>query len=85
MNLRSGQLPLAGAEGQLTCTACAGTLLLEFGALSALTGDTRFVAAAERAARALFERRSPIGLVGGYINVTRCAREGRCMRVHGGW
>ena len=26
-------------DSNYTCTACAGTLLLEFGALSALTGD----------------------------------------------
>jgi hypothetical protein len=35
VNLAKGQNP---ADTNVTCTACAGTLLLEFGVLSALTG-----------------------------------------------
>jgi hypothetical protein len=35
VNLAKGQNP---ADTNVTCTACAGTLLLEFGLLSALTG-----------------------------------------------
>ena len=53
-----------------TCAACAGTLLLEFAALSRESGDPRFELAASRAARALHSRRSPLtGLVGNTIDV----------------
>jgi mannosidase alpha-like ER degradation enhancer 2 len=45
-----------------------GTLLLELGTLSRLTGDPRYGDAAMRAVRAVFERRSPIGLVGTTIH-----------------
>lgn len=37
-------------KGDVTCTACAGTMLLEFGLLSALTGDRQWVDMASRAA-----------------------------------
>ncbi|KXZ51047.1 hypothetical protein GPECTOR_14g34 [Gonium pectorale] len=52
-----------------TCTACAGTLLLEFGLLTALTGNPVYLERAEFAARALYSRRSPLGLVGASLNV----------------
>lgn len=53
-----------------TCAACAGTLLLEFAALSRESGDPRFELAAARAARSLHSRRSPkTGLVGNTIDV----------------
>jgi len=52
-----------------TCTAGAGTLTLEFGVLSRLTGDPRFEAVAKRATRALWEHRSPLNLVGNVINI----------------
>eukprot|EP00937_MAST-01D_sp_MAST-1D-sp2_P005432 g5432.t1 len=42
-----------------TCPAAAGTLLLEFGALSRLTGNRTYELAAHRAARALWRRRDP--------------------------
>ena len=54
-------------ETRDTCSAAAGTFLVEFGALSRLTGDSSFEAAARRAVGALWERRSPLGLVGGGI------------------
>jgi mannosidase alpha-like ER degradation enhancer 1 len=41
-----------------TCTAGATTLLLEFGTLSALTGDMSFIRAAHRAMRQVFRLRS---------------------------
>jgi mannosidase alpha-like ER degradation enhancer 2 len=47
-----------------------GTLMLEFGTLSKLTGDTRYYDAAKRAVTELYARRSPIGLVGTTIDVT---------------
>ena len=53
-----------------TCAACAGTLLLEFAALSRESGDARFELAASRAARALHSGRSPLtGLVGNTVDV----------------
>lgn len=46
-----------------------GTLMLEFGTLSKLTGDRRYYEAAKRGILELFQRRSPIGLVGTTIDV----------------
>jgi hypothetical protein len=53
----------------ISCTACAGTLLLEFGLLSRLTGKPAYEAAARHAARVLFEQRSGLGLVGSGFHV----------------
>ncbi|CAM9656447.1 unnamed protein product [Pylaiella littoralis] len=64
VNLRKG---IPGGEDRHTCSAAAGTFLVEFGALSRLTGDLSFEAAARRAVGALWERRSPLGLVGGGV------------------
>ena len=52
-----------------TCTACAGTLLLEFGVLSRLTGDPQYEARARAATERLFDMRSPAGLLGNTLNV----------------
>ena len=41
----------------MTCTACAGTLLLEFGALSRLTGNTVYEARARHATLRVFGAR----------------------------
>ena len=46
-----------------------GTLLLEFGTLSKLTGNPIYYDKAKRALVAVYDRRSPIGLVGTTINV----------------
>ena len=51
-----------------TCSAGAGSLVLEFTTLSRLTGDTRFEQLAKRAFWAVWERRSSIGLVGSGID-----------------
>jgi hypothetical protein len=56
-------------ETEQTCLAAAGTLLLEFGALSHLTGDDRFHRAASRAVDALWARRSKLDLLGNTISV----------------
>lgn len=56
-------------ETSVTCTAGVGTFLLEFGALSQLTGDKRLEKAARRALDALWSARSPIGLVGNHVDV----------------
>jgi mannosyl-oligosaccharide alpha-1,2-mannosidase len=53
-----------GAKSQpLTSPADAGTFIAEWGMLSRLTGDSRYVDAAKRAQIAIFRRRSPIGLI----------------------
>lgn len=52
-----------------TCTACAGTFLLEFGALSMLTGNPVYLRKAHRAALTMYRKRSRLGLVGGAMHV----------------
>ncbi|CCX34764.1 Similar to ER degradation-enhancing alpha-mannosidase-like protein 1; acc. no. O94726 [Pyronema omphalodes CBS 100304] len=51
-----------------TCTAGAGSLVLEFTTLSRLSGDPVFEQAAKRAFHAIWKRRTPIGLVGSGID-----------------
>lgn len=58
----------ASAEITETCSAGAGSLVLEFTVLSRLTGDPRFEALAKRAFWAVWERRSDIGLIGAGID-----------------
>jgi hypothetical protein len=64
VNLRTGKT--RGAESNPAET---GTLILEFGTLSKLTGDPQFYAKAKRALVATYDRRSSIGLVGDGIDV----------------
>src|SRR6266545_1364952 len=59
VNLRTGQ-----TRGTVTNPAETGTLLLEFGTLSKLTGKPVFYEKAKRALVETFWRRSPLGLVG---------------------
>eukprot|EP00158_Paraphelidium_tribonemae_P006407 Partr_v1_DN27807_c2_g1_i2_m23255 putative ER degradation enhancer, mannosidase alpha-like len=66
LSLRDG---VPGGETTTTCSAGAGTLLLEFGVLSRLTGDDRFEVAARRALDALWSFRSAIHLVGNVIDI----------------
>ncbi|RMZ92195.1 hypothetical protein DV736_g588, partial [Chaetothyriales sp. CBS 134916] len=47
-----------------TCSAGAGSLVVEFSLLSRLTGDPRFEELAKRAFWAVWDRRSEIGLIG---------------------
>ncbi|KAK5701206.1 hypothetical protein LTR17_022782 [Elasticomyces elasticus] len=51
-----------------TCSAGAGSLVLEFTTLSRLTGDHRFELAAKCAFWAVWERRSNVGLIGGGLD-----------------
>lgn len=51
-----------------TCSAGAGSLVLEFTTLSRLTGDGRFEELAKRAFWAVWLRRSDIGLIGSGID-----------------
>jgi mannosidase alpha-like ER degradation enhancer 2 len=46
-----------------------GTLMLEFGKLSMLTGDKKYYSVAKKAMMEVYKRRSKIGLVGLQINV----------------
>lgn len=64
VNLRTGAVRDAN-----TNPAEIGTLLLEFGKLSKLTGNKLFYEKAKRALVQLYDRRSPIGLVGSGINI----------------
>ncbi|XP_067233119.1 ER degradation-enhancing alpha-mannosidase-like protein 3 [Chanodichthys erythropterus] len=72
VNLRYGVVnPLSrtGTESD-TCTACAGTMILEFAALSRLSGDTIFEEHARKAMDVLWEKRQRgSDLVGTVINI----------------
>eukprot|EP00026_Physarum_polycephalum_P007695 Phypoly_transcript_07760.p1 GENE.Phypoly_transcript_07760~~Phypoly_transcript_07760.p1 ORF type:complete len:426 (+),score=36.41 Phypoly_transcript_07760:100-1377(+) len=56
-------------ESPETCTAGAGTLIIEFGLLSRLTGNPAYMNAARGAVLELWKRRSSLNLVGNVINV----------------
>ena len=64
VNLKTGKV-----RGNITNPAEAGTLLIEFGTLSKLTHRQVFYDKAKRALVEIYNRRSPIGLVGTWINV----------------
>jgi mannosidase alpha-like ER degradation enhancer 2 len=64
VNLKTGK-----TSGAVSNPAEIGTLLLEFGTLSKLTGNPAFYDKAKRALTELYSRRSKIGLVGSTINV----------------
>lgn len=65
VNLRHG---VPEGETTVASLAGAGTLILEFGLLSRITGNPAFEDAAHAALVGLWERRSPIGLYGGHID-----------------
>src|SRR5437763_11625627 len=64
VNLKTGQI-----RDAKTNPAETGTLLLEFGTLSKLTGKSIYYEKAMRALMETFKRRSSIGLVGSTIDV----------------
>ncbi len=64
VNLKTGAV-----RGEVSNPAEIGTLLIEFGALSKLTKKPIYFDKAKRAIVELYNRRSPIGLVGSGINV----------------
>ncbi len=64
VNLRTGKV-----RGPISNPAETGTLLLEFGTLSRLTGNPVFYDQAKRALVETYQRRSSLGLVGSSINV----------------
>ena len=63
VNLKTGAV-----RGIRTNPCEAGSLLLEFGTLSKLTGNPVYYEKAKRSFRKVYERRSPIGLVGSQID-----------------
>ena len=70
-NAESGQCQAAqNSKSELTetCSAGAGSLVLEFATLSRLTGDPRYEELAKRAFWSVWERKSSIGLVGAGID-----------------
>lgn len=79
VNLRTGAV-----SGPRSNPAEIGTLILEFGTLSKLTHDPRYYDAAKRALRALWQRRSPIGLVGEEIDVETGAWVSPLAHISGG-
>lgn len=64
VNLKTGAV-----KGDVNSSAEIGTLILEFGTLSKLTGDPVYYNKAYKALVTLYNHRSPIGLVGTTINV----------------
>src|SRR5436305_11052231 len=64
VNLKTGAV-----RGESTNPAEVGTLLIEFGTLGKLTGKPIYYEKAKRALVEIYNRRSPIGLVGSTINV----------------
>lgn len=64
VNLKTGKV-----RGNVSNPAETGTLLIEFGTLSKLTRKAVFYDKAKRALVETYKRRSPIGLVGTWINV----------------
>ena len=66
VNLRRG---VPKGETSVTCVAAVGTYIVEFGALSRLTGNPVYEDTAMRALRSLWKYRSPIGLFGNHIDV----------------
>ncbi|KAF7122794.1 hypothetical protein CNMCM5793_000904 [Aspergillus hiratsukae] len=70
----------APPETTETCSAGAGSLVLEFTVLSRLTGDGRYEELAKRAFWAVWARRSDIGLIGSGID----AESGRWVHSYTG-
>ena len=56
-------------EPAYTCTAAGTSFLLEMGLLSRLSGDPSFEFVARRALKSVWDRRSPLGLVGSLIDI----------------
>ncbi len=79
VNLRTGQ-----TRDPVTNPAETGTLLLEFGTLSKLTGRSVFYEKAKRALVETFKRRSPLSLVGESINVETGAWTNTDSHISGG-
>ena len=79
VHLRTGD-----TRGAVTNPAETGTLLLEFGTLSKLTGRSVFYEKAKHALVETFKRRSQLGLVGQSINVETGAWTNTDSHISGG-
>jgi ER degradation enhancer, mannosidase alpha-like 2 len=79
VNLKTGK-----TRGAKSNPAEIGTLLIEFGTLSKLTGNPIFYDKAKRALVELYNRRSKIGLVGSTINVESGAWMDPTSHISGG-
>jgi Glycosyl hydrolase family 47 len=79
VNLKTGKV-----RGEESNPAETGTLLLEFGMLSKLTGNPVYYDKAKRALVETFNRRSKIGLVGSTINVQTGKWTSRDSHISGG-
>ena len=79
VNLKTGKV-----KGVESNPAETGTLLLEFGTLSKLTGDPKYYAEAKKSLVETYTRRSAIGLVGEGINVETGKWTGTDSHVSGG-
>jgi len=79
VNLRTGQ-----TQDPVSNPAEIGTLMLEFGSLARLTGKSVYYDTAKRAVEVLYRRRSPIGLVGGAIDVRTGAWQDSTSHIGGG-
>ena len=66
VDLETGVIP---GDTRETCTACAGTLYLEWATLSHLTGNPTYESRAFHAVQKLYSMRSAIGLVGSELSV----------------
>lgn len=77
INLRKGQIR---GDTRITCTACAGTMLLEFGVLSRLTDNPVYEKKAKDAVIYLYNKRSVKGLLGNTFHVDK----GEWVRRHSG-
>lgn len=84
MPYRYVNLHTRAVSGPVSNPAEIGTLMLELGTLSKLTGDARYYDAAKRAVAALYGRRSAIGLVGSSINVESGAWADPDSHISGG-
>ncbi len=78
VNLRTGE-----REWQVNNPAEIGTLMLEFGALSRITGNPVYYDAAKTAITAVYQRRSGIGLVGTTIDVETGEWQDRSSHLSG--
>jgi glycosyl hydrolase family 47 len=79
VNLKTGAV-----SGEETNPAEVGTLLIEFGTLSKLMGKPIYYDKAKRALVELYNRRSPIGLVGSGINIKTGAWTDETSHIGGG-
>ncbi len=79
VNLRTGK-----TSGRTSNPAEIGTLLLELGTLSKLTGKPVYYDRAKEALAKLYERRSKLGLVGEEIDVVTGEWKSRASHVGGG-